>query len=537
MRPTTRAASHRIFGGLATRTVGVNELVLWRTHKRHEGRPTATAISPQLVNPRCFFVGAVVAVATASVTGSVASGAGPELISQRQQCRELKASGDRKRALAACHSIVARGGSAEDFRLAVAALVDMADDPTPEQWLEANTLAGAAVRVSPEQPWGYAARCDIARRWQDPQMVASCLADLRRVAPQHPETARALALGHPRARIALLAGWLLLIGAVTITVIRRYRVSRAERKPGHTTVASAVTVGLLAVAFLASAPAQAAPPKAAPRAAPPPPADDVLVPGLPPIDDANPASSVPSPQQRDAEPLKFGYFLQELIDRAQRATLAGDHQKAARYYVAIAKAVPDRATGFGKLCEALEAAGMRERALTSCGQALAREGVRVEDFVRFVRLTLAKPGALTEAEVKEADSAVKHLTAQPGAALTGHHLACELATRLEGTDRLERCTAALVAAAPQDPKTVYFQWALAVRRKDRDQARTLVERARATGMGEAGVTKMRQATDELSPGGWLGLRYWKTGLLLLLLVIGMTVTLTRARATRSAPTA
>ena len=255
---------------------------------------------------------------------------------------------------------------------------------------------------------------------------------------------------------------------------------------------------------------------------------------MPPIDDANPAASVPSPKERDAEPLKFGYFLQELIDRAQRATMRGDHQAAARYYVALAKAVPDRATAFGKLCESLEAAGMRERALTSCGQALAREGVRVEDFMRFVRLTIAKPGALTEAEVKEADAAVKHLTAQPEAALGGHHLACELATKLEGTERLEHCTAALVVAAPQDPKTVYFQWALAVRRKDRDQARALVERARATGMAEAGVTRMSQATDELSPGGWLGLRYWKTGLLLLLLVIGMTVTLTRRRPAASA---
>ena len=273
--------------------------------------------------------------------------------------------------------------------------------------------------------------------------------------------------------------------------------------------------------------------QAAPKSPPPPaPAVEAAIPGLPPIDDANPAASVPSPKERDAEPLKYGYFLQELIDRAQRATMRGDHQAAARYYVALAKAVPDRATAFGKLCESLEAAGMRERALTSCGQALAREGVRVEDFMRFVRLTIAKPGALTEAEVKEADAAVNHLAAQPEAALGGHHLACELATKLEGTERLERCTAALVAAAPQDPKTVYFQWALAVRRKDCDQARALVERARATGMTEAGVTRMSQATDELSPGGWLGLRYWKTGLLLLLLVIGMTVTL-HASAARS----
>jgi hypothetical protein len=207
----------------------------------------------------------------------------------------------------------------------------------------------------------------------------------------------------------------------------------------------------------------------------------------------------------------------------------GDHKAAARYYVALAKAVPDRGVAFAKLCASLEAAGLRERALTACGQALSREGVRVEDFVRFVRLTLAKPGPLTEVELKEADAAVKHLSAQPDAGLAGHHLACELATRLEGTERLERCTAALVATAPSDPKTVYFQWALAVRRKDRDQARALIQRAQAAGMPADGVTRMTRATDELSPGGWLGLRYWKTGLLLLLLIAGMTITLSRRR--------
>ena len=448
---------------------------------------------------------------------------------QRRQCRDLRAAGDRQQALAACRALVGRGASAEDFRLAVAALVDMRQVPTPDELLEASTLAGAAIRVAPEQPWGYAARCDIARRWQDPELIADCLAELQRVAPGHPETARAVALARAGSRAGLLAGWLLLIAAVTITGIRRYRRWRAARASGRPTVARAVAVGLMAAAWLVPVPVEAAP--KAPAAQLPAPVAESPIPGLPPIDDANPAASVPTAKERDAEPLKFGYFLQELIDRAQRASMRGDHQAAARYYVALAKAVPDRATAFGKLCESLEAAGMRERARTACSEALAREGVRVEDFIRFVRLTLTKPGALTDAEVKEADAAVEHLTAQPGAELGGHHLACELATRLAGTDRLERCTAALVAAAPTDPKTVYFQWALAIRREDRAQARALVDRARAAGMAEAGVTKMSQATDELSPGGWLGLRYWKTGALLLLLVIGMTLTLTRRRST------
>ena len=501
---------------------------------------------------RYFPVGVVLAVAGATLVDSVAFGADPAaggggavgtsggatspLAGQRRLCRELRAAGDREQALAACKWIVGRGATAEDFRLAVAALVDMSQRPTPEQLLEANTLASAAVRVAPDQPWGYAARCDIARRWQDPQLISDCLTDLQRVAPRHPETAHALALSHTRSRAGLLAGWLLVIAAVIVTVIRRYRSWRADRPASRPRVASAVTMGVVAAAWLVAAPVQAAPPKPAeyPLPTEPPPADLVL-PKLPRIDEANPAASVPTPQERDADPMRFAYYLQELIDRAQQATERGDHKTAARYYVALAKAVPDRGTAFGKLCASLEAAGLRDKALTACGQALEREGVSVQDFTRFVRLTLAKPGPLTEAEVKAADAAVKHLQAQKEAALAGHHLDCELGARVEGTERLERCTAALVTAAPQDPKTVYFQWALAVRRKDRDQARALVERARATGMPEAGVTRMAQATDELSTGGWLGLRYWKTGLLLLLLIVGMTITLSRRRPAQSAP--
>lgn len=84
-----------------------------------------------------------------------------------------------------------------------------------------------------------------------------------------------------------------------------------------------------------------------------------------------------------------------------------------------------------------------------------------------------------------------------------------------------------LAAAPQDPKAIYDQWTIAVRRKDRDRARALLALARAAGMPEA--TRMSQATDELNPGGWLGLRYWKAGILVSLLLFGAALTVTRPR--------
>ena len=52
--PPARWPSHTISGGTATGTGGVHQVVLWQTHKRHEGHPRAAAISPQLVNLRRF---------------------------------------------------------------------------------------------------------------------------------------------------------------------------------------------------------------------------------------------------------------------------------------------------------------------------------------------------------------------------------------------------------------------------------------------------------------------------------------------------
>jgi hypothetical protein len=91
--------------------------------------------------------------------------------------------------------------------------------------------------------------------------------------------------------------------------------------------------------------------------------------------------------------------------------------------------------------------------------------------------------------------------------------------------------APLQAVAPQDAKAIHDQWTIAIHRKDRDRARALAALARAAGMPEA--TRMSQATDELNPGGWLGLRYWKAGILVSLLAIGAALTLTRPRSRAS----
>src|SRR5688500_614031 len=76
------------------------------------------------------------------------------------------------------------------------------------------------------------------------------------------------------------------------------------------------------------------------------------------IDDLHPEKSVPTPAEALKDPLAMGQLTMELAHRAEQATNAKDPARAARYYVALAKAVPDRATAFSKACAAFEQAGM-----------------------------------------------------------------------------------------------------------------------------------------------------------------------------------
>lgn len=225
-----------------------------------------------------------------------------------------------------------------------------------------------------------------------------------------------------------------------------------------------------------------------------------------PVDHADPEASVPSSEQAMQNPLEMGYFLMDLIESADAATKRGDHAAAAKYYEAMIKAVPDRAVSYSKLCASYEALGNIEDAITNCKAALGAGGVTVEDFSHFVRLSLAKPGPIAPERVAELDQAIAHLGTQlegPAGRLASAHLGCELAARLEDTARLEACTGTLASIAPDDPKTITFQWALAMKEGAYDKARGLLERAEKSGMPEAGVDQMRQAIAEAeSQSSW-----------------------------------
>jgi hypothetical protein len=157
----------------------------------------------------------------------------------------------------------------------------------------------------------------------------------------------------------------------------------------------------------------------------------------------------------------MGYHVMTLTERGEAAEQRGDHAKAAQYYLALAKAGSDVAVGFSRACAAFAAAGQRENALAACRDALSRPGVRVEDAIRFVNLTLKKDGALAPGEVSEVEEALAQLSEKVGQTERGSHtvttLRCQLAVRLEDEARLASCVDAVAGWSPSNVSAFVFR--------------------------------------------------------------------------------
>jgi hypothetical protein len=239
-----------------------------------------------------------------------------------------------------------------------------------------------------------------------------------------------------------------------------------------------------------------------------------------PIDYWNPESSVPSNKERDNSPLEFGYFLQDLLENAEQARHNNDFQAVIRFYRALAKAVPDNAKGWSKLCEAYEIVKDRERAIRACRYALERPAVEFQDYARYVHLVLAKKGDLERAELSDLNAVLNHLEKQGSQEIQVNQLRCEVGIKQKDIALLESCTQILGRLAPDDPRTVVFQWSLAIQKGQRREAERLIDRAIKSGIVLERIEQMRRMT--YSSGG-VGRRtlaiMFAAGLLLSLLAL------------------
>jgi len=212
------------------------------------------------------------------------------------------------------------------------------------------------------------------------------------------------------------------------------------------------------------------------------------------IDDDNPEAHVPSVKDRSSNPLEFGYYLQDLLTRAEVAEKQHNQLAIIKYYRAVAMAIPEEAQGWGRLCEAYQNAGDRDRAVRACKYAIDRKGAQAKDYRRYVELITAKPGDLLPEDRDELKAVFAHLDGQADMAVLTAHLRCEAGVKMKDQAALEACTAVLAKTAPDDPKTIVFQWSLAVMRGDRDQAVVLLERAQKAGVAQANIDRMSQVS-------------------------------------------
>jgi tetratricopeptide (TPR) repeat protein len=212
------------------------------------------------------------------------------------------------------------------------------------------------------------------------------------------------------------------------------------------------------------------------------------------INDANPEAIIPSEKEKNADPLEFGYLLQDLLARVEVAQKAHDNDAVVRYYRAIAKAVPDQATGWSKLCEAYEKVNDFPRAIHACRYAIDRPGVQLKDYTRFVNLNVAGPDDLSLADAEDLKNVVRHLLEDSTITLAANHLACKVGVKTKDIAMLEACTAVLQKLAPDDSKTVVFKWSLAVQKGQREEAERLLGRAKAMGVVQENIERMQALT-------------------------------------------
>jgi tetratricopeptide (TPR) repeat protein len=422
----------------------------------------------------------------------------------RRICEVLVAMGNTTEGVAACFRALERSDSSVNVRATVRALVSAPSGPTLQQLTMALMLANKEVRRAPRIFNTVAAMCDIAERIGDGVMLEHCAEDLGHVAPDSPETRRALSMlaaRCPPGRFWL--GWAAILAAFAATLAHAsWHALRGRRSSAGVAMAAALLFAAGAMSE-SSALADEAPDPARSAEAHPqgtPQAHGWL--SKWPIDDNDPKAHIPTEAQRNADPLEFGYWLQDLALKAELASKKGDHPASIRFWSALAKAVPDRAIALTRACDEYEAMGDRESAISACGAALMRDGLMVKDYTHYVHLLIGKAGPLKPEEIASLSEVIDHMKEDPEGRNAALELECEVGTRTNNVGQLEECTTYLAKSAPNAPKTLTYQWALAMMKGQTDEARRLLQQAKEAGLQPEAVDRMQKAVSAQSLGRW-----------------------------------
>lgn len=247
------------------------------------------------------------------------------------------------------------------------------------------------------------------------------------------------------------------------------------------------------------------------------------------IDDQHPENSIPTQEMIARDPLEMGYWLMDLTSKAQAASKRGDHAAAIRYFAAMAKAVPDRAISYSKLCKEYRALGDMPNALMNCAAAASIPGAQVDDFTQYIALVLAKPGKLSDKDVASLNVAVKRLRAIPQAADVVNENECAVGVRTGNIDMLGECVPPLVAKSPNDPLTLMAQWSLALQQADTRTLRDIIDRAKAAQMPPEQITRLEEQLAAAGPAETRKLLLSAVLIACLVVALGALLVLLRGR--------
>jgi tetratricopeptide (TPR) repeat protein len=455
-------------------------------------------------------------------------------VAARRHAQVLTELGMKQEALGACKQALQRSRTGIDGRACAAALLLGPGAPTAEEVADSMRLMTWAKRMA-DQPFGDAILCEIAYRIGDEGMLRHCVESLQAYAPDHYETKRFAAALPPRSGWRRGLGWMIVLGAgvVTLAAWARRRFARTARA-AVPAVAGCLMLGHASLGRAETPAPVASIERVSPEDMPTDPKEQAKLRWQLskefPIDPRDPVGSVPSLEKANKSPLEFGYFLQDLAAEANNAEKKGEFGAAAKYWAALAKAVPDVALSYRRACQNFEKIGDLANAIDHCAVVLRLEDVHLDDFLVLERLYLAKPD-FGPADVAAIEVLVKHLQEskenQDRARVAAAHVSCELGLRLEDKKRVQTCTAALSKVAPTDPRTLSFLWSYAMMRNDYRAARAAITALKKTSMPPPAIDKLEKATAEKDVWWRRPLTDWRYGLPLAAGLVFVAVLLVR----------
>jgi tetratricopeptide (TPR) repeat protein len=450
----------------------------------------------------------------------------------RRQCEALATLRQPAAAIAACHhAMTSTGRGPGDMLATVHTLLKATSAPTPAQLYEATMLTQTLMRLVANQAFPYVAQCEIAEQQQDWVVVEKCAAQIQQFAPDSKYSRRFQRVAREnRPSWFNWTAWHAILAAAAFTLLHALGVSLLTMRNRAKALAPILLISIVGSTIPTPAIAQ---PIVAPKTEPKQP--EALSTWR--LNDTDPESSVPTPEQRDSNPLNYGYFIMDVTARAEKAVQRGDHQAAVKYFRALAKAVPNRSIAFTKLCISYQAMGDLKDALESCQTALGREGVTDQDYLRYAQLVVEQKPDFGKGDIADLDAIVQHLRSNLPSNSTADEIECDLGLKVKDRARLERCTHNLATLKPNDQKTLSYQWSLAVMRRDYATANMLLTQLKKTAANPEAIRKMDEITRSVQPF-WKRIwnnRWAAIGLFALVLVAGIVTTTIIRRNRQPAP--